>query len=124
MTLRKQVKYNAKRCLCNSWGKAVAISLMGVAIYLLFAIIEMIANLLLTLPAQTSYLIPGISDSWLLSFAISVVMAIGSFLLLVPLNLGITSWYYSLSDGISEDILNIFCFLQIAGCSSVPSTSH
>ena len=83
MTLRKQVKYNAKRCLCNSWGKAVAISLMGVAIYLLFAIIEMIANLLLTLPAQTSYLIPGISDSWLLSFAISVVMAIGSFLLLV-----------------------------------------
>ena len=75
MTLRKQVKYNAKRCLCNSWGKAVAISLMGVAIYLLFAIIEMIANLLLTLPAQTSYLIPGISDSWLLSFAISVVMA-------------------------------------------------
>lgn len=110
MTLRKQVKYNAKRCLCNSWGKAVAISLMGVAIYLLFAIIEMIANLLLTLPAQTSYLIPGISDSWLLSFAISVVMAIGSFLLLVPLNLGITSWYYSLSDGISEDILNIFCF--------------
>lgn len=44
MTLRKQVKYNAKRCLCNSWGKAVAISLMGVAIYMLFAIIEMIAK--------------------------------------------------------------------------------
>mgnify|MGYP000496139482 CR=1 FL=1 len=51
MTLRKQVKYNAKRCLCNSWGKAVAISLMGVAIYLLFAIIEMTAN-----PASSDFL--------------------------------------------------------------------
>ena len=29
MTLRKQVKYNAKRCLCNNWGKAISIVLLS-----------------------------------------------------------------------------------------------
>ena len=46
MKLRKQIKLNAKRCLCNNWGKAVSIVLLTSAIYLLFVIIEMIANLL------------------------------------------------------------------------------
>ncbi len=111
MSLRKQVKYNAKRCLCNNWGKTVCIVLLSTAIYLLFVIIEMTANLLLQIPSSTSSLISGVSDAWMLSFILSVVMAAGSFLLLVPLSLGITSWYYSLSDGVSEDILNIFrCF--------------
>lgn len=47
MKLRKQIKLNAKRCLCNNWGKAVSIVLLTSAIYLLFVIIEMLANLLL-----------------------------------------------------------------------------
>lgn len=111
MTLRKQIKYNSKRCLCNNWGKAVSITLLSTAIYLLFVIIEMIANFLLQIPIGTTGLIPGISDGWLLSLLLSIIMAVGSFLLLVPLNLGITSWYHSLSEGVSEDILNIFgCF--------------
>ena len=109
MTLRKQIKYNAKRCLCNNWGKAMAIVLLSCAIYLLFIIIEMIANMLLKVPVGTASLIQGVSDTWLLSFGLSVVMSIGSFILLIPLELGITLWYYSLSDGNSEDILNIFC---------------
>ena len=50
MTLRKQVKYNAKRCLCNNWGKAISIVLLNTAVYLLFAIIEMIIAQLLELP--------------------------------------------------------------------------
>ena len=37
-------------------------------------------------------------------------MAIGSFILLVPLHLGITAWYHSLSEGVSDDILSIFGF--------------
>lgn len=49
MTLRKQVKYNAKRCLCNNWGKAISIVLLNTAVYLLFAIIEMMIAQLLEL---------------------------------------------------------------------------
>lgn len=111
MTLRKQIKYNAKRCLCNNWGKAVSIVLLSTAIYLLFVIIETIANFLFQVPVGTAHLIPGISDGWLLSFMLSFIMAVGSFLILVPLNLGIVSWYSSLSDGFSDDILTVFgCF--------------
>ena len=110
MTLHKHVKYNAKRCLCNNWGKAVAIVLLSTAIYLLFVIIEMLAHLLLKLPAGPSAFILGqIPDSWILSGILSLVMALGSYLLLVPLHLGTTFWYYSLSEGTSEDILGIFC---------------
>lgn len=111
MTLRKQVKYNARRCLCNNWGKTVSIVLLSTAIYLLFIIIEMIANILLQLPAGASSPASAGSETWIVSFILSIVMATGSFLLIIPLELGITRWYYSLSDGISEDILNIFgCF--------------
>lgn len=111
MTLRKQVKYNARRCLCNNWGKAVSIVLLSTAIYLLFIIIEMIANLLLQLPAGAVNPTPAGSETWMVSFILSIVMAIGSFLLIIPLELGITRWYHALSDGVSEDILNIFwCF--------------
>ena len=98
MTLRKQIKYNAKRCLCNNWGKAMAIVLLSCAIYLLFIIIEMIANMLLKVPVGNASLIQGVSDTLLLSFGLSIVMSTGSFILLIPLELGITSWYYSLPD--------------------------
>lgn len=78
MTLRKQVKYQRQALLVQQLGKSGGNLSDGSGnLSAGLAIIEMIANLLLTLPAQTSYLIPGISDSWLLSFAISVVMAIG-----------------------------------------------
>ena len=109
MKLRKQIKLNAKRCLCNNWGKAVSIVLLTSAIYLLFVIIEMIANLLLQLPASSASA-QELSSAWMLSYLLTVLMAIGSFILLVPLHLGITAWYHSLSEGISDDILSIFGF--------------
>ena len=116
MKLRKQIKLNAKRCLCNNWGKAVSIVLLTSAIYLLFVIIEMIANLLLQLPASSASA-QELSSAWMLSYLLTVLMAIGSFILLVPLHLGITAWYHSLSEGISDDILSIFGFLPTAKCS-------
>lgn len=109
MKLRKQIKLNAKRCLCNNWGKAVSIVLLTSAIYLLFVIIEMIANLLLQLPASSASA-QELSSAWMLSYLLTVLMAIGSFILLVPLHLGITAWYHSLSEGVSDDILSIFGF--------------
>ena len=84
MKLRKQIKLNAKRCLCNNWGKAVSIVLLTSAIYLLFVIIEMIANLLLQLPASSASA-QELSSAWMLSYLLTVLMAIGSFILLVPL---------------------------------------
>lgn len=116
MTLRKQVKYNGRRCLYNNWGKAIAIVLLSVAIYLLFTMVESMISMLLGVPFFVDYGDPGYyldnlpNLSWV-SMTLTLIMAIGSFLVVTPLNLGITQWYYSLSDGESEDILSIFgCF--------------
>lgn len=108
MSLRKQVKQNAKKCLCNNWGKAISIVLLSTAIYLLFTIIEMIANLLLRLPAFASQ--QSLSGAWMVSYLITLLMAVGSFILIIPLRLGITNWYLNLSNGESDDILGIFSF--------------
>ena len=116
MKLRKQIKLNAKRCLCNNWGKAVSIVLLTSAIYLLFVIIEMIANLLLQLPASSASA-QELSSAWMLSYLLTVLMAIGSFILLVPLHLGITAWYHSLSEGVRTTSCPSSAFLPTAKCS-------
>ena len=85
--------------------------LLNTAVYLLFAIIEMMIAQLLELPIGDSTILMSVSGAHTLSFILSLLMSIGSFLLMVPLNLGIMRWYHSLSDGVSEDIMGIFsCF--------------
>lgn len=116
MTLRKQIKQNAKRCLYTNWGKAIAIVLLSAAIYLLFSLIEvLIAMLVGVVPYEDiGYLgfaldnIPNVST---MSIALTAVITVGSFLIITPLNLGISGWYWRLSDNESDDILTIFqCF--------------
>lgn len=117
MSLHRQVKINGRKCLANNWGKAVAIVLLSLAVYLLFAIVETIISTMLgiSIPNQSfrtmDELASNIPDTSILSLILTTVMAIGSFLIIVPLNLGITGWYQKLSDGYSDDILTIFsCF--------------
>ena len=116
MTLRKQLKHGGKLCLHNNWGKAVAIVLLGIAIYLLFTMVETMISMLLGVPfyvdVTTSGLVwKGMTNISAVSLVLSLIMTIGSFIVVTPLNLGVTQWYYSLSEGESEDILSIFgCF--------------
>lgn len=117
MTLHGHVKMNAKKCLSNNWGKAIAIVMLSVSIYLLFAIIETIISMLLGLPvsgkdfSKLNGVAANIQNTSLLSFFVTLAMALASFLILIPLSLGITNWYMQLSNGESEDILSVFnCF--------------
>lgn len=117
MTLISQVKHNGKKCLYNNWGKAVAIVLLSTAIFLLFMIVETFASILLGISSPAGDyqtvegLISGIPDTTILSIIMTAVMAIGSFLIVSPLQLGIVNWYKHLSEGESEDVLIVFsCF--------------
>ena len=50
MNLRKLCKQNGTRCMYNNWGKAVAIVLLLIATSLLFTLLELVINLLLSAP--------------------------------------------------------------------------
>lgn len=116
MKLRKLIKQNGKRCLYNQWGKAMAIVLLGTAIYLLFTMVEMIINMVFSVPQMLDYGQDGfwlnhLPNTSLLAMALTTIITIGSFLIITPLNLGITGWYYGLSEGESPEVLSIFhCF--------------
>ena len=116
MNLRKQIKYNGKRCLYNNWGKAIAIVLLMLSIALLFTIVELIIGMVVGTPQLVPYAnenawITNLPNTSLLSIALTMIMAVGAFLLTAPLKLGTTRWYYELSEGESPEVLSIFnCF--------------
>jgi len=115
MKLHKLVKQNGKRCLYNNWGKAIAIVMLNVGISLFFTLLELIVAMILGEP-QVSM---GVADfnlatlprTTLLSMAMSCILTMGYFLLHEPFELGVTRWYYGLSEGESPEVLEIFhCF--------------
>lgn len=113
MKLRKVIKQNGKSCLYNNWGKAIAIVLLLLSVNLLFSMVELVISLVFQIPQMTtaaggSLTLPNTS---LLSLTLTMIMAIGYFLVMAPLNLGVTEWYYNLTEGQSPDILTLFnCF--------------
>ena len=116
MKLRKLVKQNGKRCLYNNWGKAIAIVLLMLAVSLLFTIVELIIVMVFGTPQMVDvgndgYWLNNLPNTSLLSIALTAIIAVGAFLVTAPLKLGITRWYYELSEGDSPEILSIFnCF--------------
>lgn len=113
MNLRKLCKRNGSRCLYNNWGKAVAIVLLLLATALLFTMIELIINLLLGVPVvidpqKDGYFLNNLPNTSILAMILTCIMMLGSFLVMAPLNLGITTWYYGLSQGESPEVLSIF----------------
>lgn len=97
------VKSNGRRSLYNSWGKAVAISLMDSAVFLLFALVELVLSMIF----ETAPIIVG-NGVTLVSVFLTFIITVGYFLIREPLNLGILRWYYGISEGVSEEIINIF----------------
>lgn len=116
MHLHRQIKMDARRAMTNNWGKALAIVFLMISVYLLFAIVETLVSMLLGIQGAFGYeallsLFADLPDTSIMVVALTGVMSVGSFLVMIPLNLGITRWYYHLTDCQSEDILSIFfCF--------------
>ncbi len=116
MNVHKLVKQNGKRCLYNNWGKAVAITLLLIATCLFFLLLELIITLIFGSPQMVDVGNDGLywndlPNTTLLSLCLSSIMSIGSFLILAPLEVGITAWNYGLSEGKSPEVLQIFnCF--------------
>ncbi len=112
MKLHKLVKQNGKRCLYNNWGKAVAIVMLNISVGLFFTLLELIVAMLLGEPqlnmGVADFSLAALPRTTLLSMLMSCILTMGYFLLHEPFELGITRWYYSLSEGQSPEVLEIF----------------
>lgn len=114
MRLRKTIKANARLALCRHWCRAAAIAMIVMLFWALFTALE---ELLMTVfnaagfvdIMQTPQLvlddIPNVS--WP-AMVISAVAAAAFLFVMAPLKLGVTWWYYQLTDGQGRPTSEIF----------------
>lgn len=115
-TLRKQIKQNAHRALSGSWGKAICIFMVALAIFIIFSLLQGLTTLLLGVPDFQDVLqTPAIylDDTMNLSYfslMISAVYFLFSLLINSPLTFGKRQWYYRLAGGNSDEVVTVFSF--------------
>lgn len=118
MSLRKQIKQNARRALNGSWGKAICIFMVALAIFVVFSLLQGLTSLLLGVPDfQDLSATPELylDDSLNISFISLLISTIYSgFALLIdsPLSFGQRQWYYKLAGGDSDEVVSVFSFFS------------
>lgn len=119
MSFSKAIKQGSKNALRNNWTKAIAIVFLSISITLLFNVIRVIFGYILNIPNYFDFLatpqnfidnIPNISvQALVFSFVVIVI----NLVLTVPLSYGTKNWFYALTKGTPQNILNIFYFFSL-----------
>ena len=118
MTLNKAIKFNAKKCLKNNWGRAILIFLIMVAVSaVLGALDNAIFSALgcqrveisidLLRGGYAEWLVEGTGATWY-EVLLSVLLSLIQMCIMAPLALGVTNWALELSDGRSNAIGEMF----------------
>lgn len=118
MSFSKAIKEGTRSALRNNWTKAIAIVFLSISISLLFNILRVIFGFILHIPNYFDILstpnnfidnIPNISISALIFSAVVILI---NLVVTVPLSYGTKNWFYALTKGTSQNILNIFYFFS------------
>ena len=116
--LNATAKHNARLALRENWGKAIAMVLLLLAVTVLFNLVESLLAIFFHLPgfvdilSTPGYYLDNIPNGTLPSLAVTGICALCAFLVLAPLSLGVTNWYYRLIYGHTEDFASIFTFFE------------
>ncbi len=114
MNLRQQVKYNAKNAMRNHYGKAVAILLILFAVGMIFFLFNALFIRILNMQSFSRmflYRITFFGQTAIVNIAEPIVCAVSAvfaFIAITPLMLGVTRWYYHLTDGKADEVSSIF----------------
>lgn len=103
--LRVLSKYNGLRALKNSWLKAIAILLIVGLLSFGISRLESAYRNITGIPEITD---DGLINLNIYSFVISIVFSAVSFFVMTPLILGMTEWYWRLTDGAKPAVGDIF----------------
>ncbi len=118
MTLNKAIKFNAKKCLKNNWGRAILIfvimmavsAVLGAldnAIFSAFGFHRVEINIDLLRGGYAEWLVEGTGATWY-EVALSILLSLVRLCIMAPLTLGATNWALELSDGRSNSIGELF----------------
>lgn len=122
-----RIKQNAKRALTGNWGKAIAILLILFAVSMLFVFFEALFYWIFQFTGQTGPVLsldfippdyPLLSQARTISLApqlVSLASMVCGLLVLSPLSLGVTKWYYATAGGEAADASAVFHFFSQRG---------
>ena len=119
MTLNKAIKFNAKKCLRNNWGRAILIFVIMVAVS---AVLGALDNAIFSafgfhrVEISIDLLRGGYMEWWLAEgadvtwyeVALSILLSLVQLCIMAPLTLGAANWALELSDGRSNSIGELF----------------
>lgn len=119
MTLNKAIKFNAKKCLRNNWGRAILIFVIMAAVS---AVLGALDNAIFStfgfhrVEISIDLLRGGYMEWWLAEgadvtwyeVALSILLSLVRLCIMAPLTLGAANWALELSDGRSNAIGELF----------------
>ena len=119
MTLNKAIKFNAKKCLKNNWGRAILIFVIMAAVS---AVLGALDNAIFSafgfhrVEISIDLLRGGYMEWWLAEgadvtwyeVALSILLSLVRLCIMAPLTLGAANWALELSDGRSNSIGELF----------------
>ena len=119
MTLNKAIKFNAKKCLRNNWGRAILIFVIMAAVS---AVLGALDNAIFSafgfhrVEISKDLLRGGYVEWWLAEgadvtwyeVALSILLSLVRLCIMAPLTLGAANWALELSDGRSNAIGELF----------------
>lgn len=119
MTLNKAIKFNAKKCLKNNWGRAILIFVIMAAVS---AVLGALDNAIFSafgfhrVEISIDLLQGGYMEWWLAEgadvtwyeVALSILLSLVRLCIMAPLTLGAANWALELSDGRSNSIGELF----------------
>lgn len=114
MNLRQQVKHNAKEAMRSHYGKAVAIFLILFAVGMIFFLFNALFIRILNMQSFSQMFLYRVTIFGVTSIVniaepiVCLVSAVFAFIVITPLLLGITRWYYHLTDGKADEVSSIF----------------
>ena len=105
VNVRAQIKKNARDAMSGNWGKAVTAVLVVFCVNLLFAYLEQILYALFRISGYVDigntpalFLDDQVNISWL-ALGITAGMYVVKFVLMSPLLVGVTKWFYQVVEG-------------------------
>lgn len=118
MSLNRAIKFNAKKCLRNNWGRAILIFVIMVAvgavltaldnaIFSAFGFRRVEISIDLLRDGYTEWLAEGTGATWY-EVLLSLLLSLVQLCIMAPLTLGVTNWALELSDGRSNSIGELF----------------
>lgn len=118
MHLRGLIKRNAGNALKNNWSKSIAISLIFIAVTLIFLLFEILVmgildvSTFVDMPNTPDIFFDDIPNYSVISLAVIAFVALISFAVISPLAVGLTLWFYRIGGGGSEEVSTVFDFFS------------